>query len=216
MRANDLVRRHRDLWLALASALTATGVAIVALRAWRLDLHSPIVLEGDATQVIGYVQNMIETGSPSLSSRLGAPFGQQYQDFPLGTDNLNFGVMKLISLVTGDAVATVNVFYFLTFALVAVAAYWALRALGVGRPVCFVAAVVYALVPFHFMRGTGHLFLSAYFAVPLAAYILVSAVSGKPLFGLGRSREGSSKFVRWRPSSRSSTLAKVAVRSSFR
>jgi len=161
-------------------------VAIGALRLWHLDINVPIRIGGDSTQVLGYIQNMIESGTPFSGPRLNAPFGQQYGDFPLGADLLNFAMLRVISLVTNEAAATVTLFFLLTFPLVAITGYGALRGLGVARPVAYFAAVVYAVVPFHFLRGTGHLFLSSYFAVPIAVYLLTMTANGRALFGLGR------------------------------
>ena len=184
-RVGRFLGRHPDIWLALGAGATALAVAVVALRLWHADINVPIRIGGDSTQVLGYVQNVIESGTPMSGPRLNAPFGQQYLDFPLGPDLLNFAMLRLISLVASEAAATVTVFFLLTFPLVAMTAYWALRGLGIGRPVAYFAAVVYAVVPFHFLQGTGHLFLSSYFAVPIAVYLLTMTALGRPLFGLG-------------------------------
>jgi hypothetical protein len=76
----------------------------------------------------------------------------------------------------------VNLFYLLSFPLVALSAYLALRLLRISAPVATVCAVLYALLPFHFVRGPGHLFLSAYYAAPLGAYLVLAVATGAPLF----------------------------------
>lgn len=182
-RVGRFLGRHPDLWLALGAGATALAVAVVALRLWHADINVPIRIGGDSTQVLGYVQNMIESGTPMSGPRLNAPFGQQYLGFPLGPDLLNFAMLRVISLVAEGAVATVTFFFLLTFPLVALTAYWALRGLSVGRPVAYFAAVVYAVLPLHFLQGTGHLFLSSYFGVPIAVYLLVKTAQGRPIFG---------------------------------
>ena len=181
-RVGRFLGRHPDLWLALGAGATALAVAVVALRLWHAEINVPIRIGGDSTQVLGYVQNMIESGTPMSGPRLNAPFGQQYLDFPLGPDLLNFAMLRVISLVANEAAATVTLFFLLTFPLVAVTAYWVLRGLSIGRPVAYFAAVVYAVLPLHFLQGTGHLFLSSYFAVPIAAYLLVKTAQGRSLF----------------------------------
>ncbi len=176
-----------------------------------MDIYIPVRIGGDSTQVLGYVQNLIESGTPFGGPRLNAPFGQQYGDFPLGPDLLNFTLLRLISLVTNEAVPTVTLFFLLTFALVAATSYWSLRGLGVSRPVAYFGAVVYAVVPFHFFRGTGHLFLSAYYAVPLAAYVLVTLTNGRALFGLGAVHSGPHRRIRLRPVATHVVLAVVVA-----
>jgi hypothetical protein len=61
-----------------------------------------------------------------------------------------------------------------------------LRRLAIGREVALVIAVLYALLPYHFMRGESHLFLAAYYAVPLGAYLALCVFDGKGFtVGLG-------------------------------
>ena len=89
--------------------------------------------------------------------------------------------MKLLTVVTDSPGVVVNVFFLLTFPLVAASAYVVLRALGFARPVVAACAVVYALLPFHFLRGEGHLFLSAYYAVPVGAWLVLGVMGRVPL-----------------------------------
>jgi hypothetical protein len=174
-----------DIGLALLSCLGASVAGAITLRLWRADLSIPIRYGYDATQILGYVQNVIETGWYLNAPRLGAPFGQSYQDFPLGAENLHFLLIRVLAALTGDAPATVTLFYLLTFPLIALTAFWALRQLGVVGPVAVFGAIVYAVAPFHFLRSTGHLLLAAYYGVPLACFVLVKTLEGHPLFGLG-------------------------------
>jgi hypothetical protein len=187
-RAVLLLRRHSDFWLALAAGGTAAAIGYVAFKLWLLPLSVPLRIGADATLNLGWVENMLESGSPSIAPRLGFPFGLQLQDYPLGGDDLSFTLLRAFGVVSGSAIPSVTLFYLLTFPLIAIAAYWSLRSLTVSRPVAFVIAVVYAIVPFHFLRNTGHLFLSAYFGVPLACFLLAKTVSGRPLWGLGPNR----------------------------
>ena len=67
-----------------------------------------------------------------------------------------------------------------------------MRRLGVSGPVAVVASLLYAFLPYHFMRGQYHLLLAAYFAIPLVVLLMLRLCEGKPLFfGWG------SRGVRW-------------------
>ena len=200
-RAVRALRRHSDFWLALAAAATATAIGYVAFKLWLLPFSVPLRIGSDATLNLGWVQNMLESGSPSIAPRLGFPFGLQLQDYPLGGDDLSFTFLRAFGMLTGSTFTSVDLFYLLTFPLVAITAYWALRSLTVSRPVAFTIAVIYAVVPFHFLRNTGHLFLSAYFGVPLACFLLAKTLSGRPLWGLGLNR----------PSTRRARVAAIAA-----
>ena len=59
-----------------------------------------------------------------------------------------------------------------------------LRRLAVGPEVALVIAVLYALTPYHFMRGEVHLFLAAYYVVPIGAYLALSVLDGRARIGL--------------------------------
>ena len=180
------LRRHPDFWLAVAAMAMSTLVAVVVLRAWRIDLQVPLFMSGDANLNLGQVQNMIESGSPQIGPRLGAPFGQASFDFALGGDSLNFTLIKAMSLITGNAAGAITVYFLLTFPLIAATSYAAFRALGIGRPIALVGSIVYSIIPYHFEQGVDHVFLAAYFAVPLACYALFATINGRPLFGLGK------------------------------
>ena len=116
---------------------------------------------------------------------LGWPLGQQVYDLPQSLDNLNLLVLKVLGLVFGDVGTTINVFFVLTFAGVAVSAYLVLRALRVTGPTAFVVALLYTFLPYHFARGVPHLLLSAYWVVPLAVYVMLRVVSDRPPFTVG-------------------------------
>jgi phosphoglycerol transferase len=57
--------------------------------------------------------------------------------------------------------------------------------LAVGRDVALVVALLYTLLPYHFIRGETHLFLAAYYAVPVGAYLALSVLDGRVRVGLG-------------------------------
>ncbi len=100
----------------------------------------------------------------------------------------------MIGLVTNDAALTMNLFYLLTFPIVALSALLVLRRFGMSRTAAFVCAVLYTMLPYHFLRGEGNVFLSAYWAVPLGAYLTLVTLDGGALFAR---REGRRRLTRW-------------------
>jgi phosphoglycerol transferase len=172
--------------LAVVTALAATAVAILALRFWRLDLQVPLSYSSDSLLHLGYVQNMVDTGSYLDGPRLGAPFGQQHYDYPLGPDHAHLLILRILTAVTGDAPTSVNLFYLLTFPLAALTAVWALRRLRIPPLIALFGALVFTLLPYHFLRSTGHLFLAAIYTVPVSCYLVVATIEGRRFFGLGR------------------------------
>ena len=189
-RAAAWVRRHFGGIGALATVLLACVGAYLALELWRARLSVPFRYAqiDDTKFYFSLVKGMIEHGWYQHNPSLGAPFGQALYDFPQGGDNLNFLLIKAITAFAGSYALVTNLFFLLTFPLTALAAYHAFRRLRVGAAAATVCAVLFALLPFHFYRHESQVLLSAYFAVPLGAYLFLALFGDEPLFGRWASR----------------------------
>jgi phosphoglycerol transferase len=192
----------RAAWTSTSKRALALGAGLVALAAvvllvpvlelWDADLSVPFATVYSPAD--GYVftpdapfyQMLTKGGLDQVwfldNDLLGWPLGQQVHDLPQSLDNLNLLGLKVLGAVFGDVGTTVNVFFVLTFAAVAASAYLVLRALRVSAPSAFVVALLYAFLPYHFARGVPHLFLSAYWVVPIAVYLVLRVVSEEPPF----------------------------------
>jgi phosphoglycerol transferase len=187
-------RRLDALWCSSA-AIIALIAAAIDLKLWRASLHLPMAPSGsDSNFVIAIVKGMLEHGWIFSNPDIGAPFGTQFYDYPVGLGEvLHIAVMRMFGFVSDDPVAIVNVFYVLTYPLVAASAFAVLRALRFPRGISLVCAVLYALLPYHFLRGEVHLTLSAYYGVPLACWLILASMGHDELFrrrmnGQGRLR----------------------------
>jgi len=172
-------RLVQELVGGLGSASLALGGAGVVLQLWRAHLNVPISPNGDTMLSLLLVKNMQLTGWFQGTPQLGAPFGQDLTAFPASVgDFWHLATVKVLSMFLSPA-ASVNVFFVLGFPMIAVVAYACLRLLRVSRPFACVLGALYALLPYHFLRGEAHLFLSAYFAVPIACVLIVSIYTGR-------------------------------------
>lgn len=177
-----------------AAALIALVLGAIALQLWNADLHVPFSYDGDANQNQLIVKGVLDHGWYQSNPDLGAPFGQKLYDFPVVSgDNLTILFMKGLGLFTSDSALVMNLFFLLTFPLTALTCFACGRAVGLTRPTSLAVAVLYALAPYHFIRGEYHLFIAAYYAVPLSAYLVVTAMAGRGLVpwrlgGVGRAR----------------------------
>jgi phosphoglycerol transferase len=63
----------------------------------------------------------------------------------------------------------------------------------VSRPLSFVAALLFTFLPYHFLRGTSHLGLAAYFSVPIACLLTIVVWDDAPPFF--RVEDGRARFV---------------------
>jgi phosphoglycerol transferase len=191
----EVRRTRRTGRLALDAALVALaalGILAVVYRLWAADLgvpfeylpgdRAPYAFGPDAPFYLMIVKGAIDHGWFLDNPSLGYPFGQALHEFPQSLDNLNLLVLQVIGWVTGDAFVTVNVFFLLTFAGVSVSAFLVGIRLGLSRLAAATVALLFTFLPYHFARGTPHLLLSAYWLVPVAAYLLVRVVSPQPPF----------------------------------
>jgi hypothetical protein len=168
---------------------SATAVILSAAIAWfALDLgvfrwDVPLEYTGDGLAVAAHMKTVLETGWYESQAALGAPYGQVYHDYP-ASDNLHFAVAALLGLVLPSWGAVMNAHFLLGFPLAALASLWLLRRIGVTPVVATVLATLFAIAPYHFLRGEGHLFLSWYWVVPLGVGIVLAVLRREPLWGV--------------------------------
>lgn len=186
MTAVRLARGWADVATYAAAALVTSVLTFLALQLWRADLRVPLQYSGDALPVGAHFKTVIEEGWYEYQPRLGAPWGQNYHDFPTA-DNLHLVAAKLLALFTDDWALALNLYYLIGFPLAALAAVWFLRTCGVSRALSVSTAALFAIAPYHFIRSESHLWLSSYYAVPLALGLLVLILRGEPLFATGPS-----------------------------
>lgn len=159
----------------LASAALALVGATLVLRLWHARWGMPWQLSGDANLAMMTVRNMQHSGWFQASDLLNAPLGQDMRGYPSALGDLwNAVGLKVMSLGL-SAATTIDLAYLLSFATIAVSAYLCLRLLRVPFWLAVALGAVYSWLPYHFLRGIGHLYLSNYATIPIAC-ILVLAV----------------------------------------
>jgi phosphoglycerol transferase len=196
---------------AVAVGLLALVAAAWVMQLWRANLSSPFrYTELDDTKFyLMLIRSIIRHGSFEAGSSLGAPFGQQLADFPQGADNLNFLIIRGLTLFSSNPALIDNLFLLLTFPLTGATAFLAMRKLAVAPGPATVGAVLFALLPYHFYRGDSQLLLSAYYSVPLSAYLFLSIFLGDSRF---RRRDAPGhRALAWLSSRTLSTVLLCAV-----
>lgn len=188
----SLTEFQRDLIAAAVVTLTTVVVLVLVLQLWDADLRvpfvydtppgDPLVFSGDAPFYLMLVEGLIRHGSYLFNPSLAAPFGQELYDLVHGADNLQFGVLWVMGKTLRDAALVVNLYFLMSFVAVSVVAFYVYRRLSVSRWTAAVVAVLYSFLPYHFARGTAHLLLAAYFAVPLAGLLILRVLSDDPPF----------------------------------
>lgn len=160
----------RRAWPHVAIVAVATLlVLLLKLPLSRLDV--PYTFEGDALDKLAQIKTVAETGWLFHNDRLGYPFGYDRLDFPR-FDSLNYVVLGPLAALTSSGVA-MNVYYLAGFYLIAFAAFFCLRRLGLATLPALLSSLLYAFLPYHVIRGVAHLTNGAYFLVPPAMLVLI-------------------------------------------
>jgi phosphoglycerol transferase len=173
---------------ALVAAVVSMLVAALVLNVGEGHLSQPwnYASEGDTKFYLLLIKGILAHGSYQVNPSVGAPFGLQLYDFPQGGDNLSLLLVRALGLFSQNPAWVLNVFFLLTFALVAVSAFAALRLLGVSVAAAIVGACIFALLPYHFYRGESQVLLSAYYGVPLGALLFMRLWVAPGLFASRR------------------------------
>ena len=175
--------------------VVAMLAAVLVLRFWSAPLSVPYDYDGDAAFYLMEVQGLHEHGTYLTNPNLGYPYGQDTRDLPQGVDNLNWLVLRGLSIFGGPAVA-MNLFYLLTFGVIAGMAFAVLRLLRIRAVIAGVAALLYAFLPYHLLRRAQHLLLASYGFVPLAVLFALAVLSDRPpLFTGSRLRIGKREVL---------------------
>lgn len=143
-----------------------------------LDLRSetrmwPYAYQGDTMFYHLMAKSMTEGGWFLDVPRLGAPGALNLRDVPTSDNNLHALMLWFLARGTSQYPSALNNFFLLSFPLVFLSALVVMRHLSVGWAASVSASLLYTFAPFHFTRGEHHLFLSAYWPVPLAVLVMV-------------------------------------------
>lgn len=184
--------------------LAVAGIAwlwgAVLLRVWDMPKRLPFDTRSDATLISTMVKTMEERGWYLNQPRLGAPFGQQFYDFPHGGESFQLMAMKVLVTITGDWGLAINLYFFLGFGVLASVTFLVLRHLRFGPVVAGIAALVFTFMPYHFTHGEMHLWRSTYYSAPLAALLLVWATAWRERFLADPTKVGKGSLrgnLRW-------------------
>ncbi len=197
--------RTRPGWRRLG--LESLGVAAVAwawaalvFRIWDMPKRLPWDTRSDATLISSMVKTITERGWYLNQPRLGAPFGQQFYDFPHGGETFQLFIMKILTAITGDWGLAMNIYFFVGFGWLAVVTFLVLRHLRFSAPIAAVAALIYTFLPYHFIHGQMHLWRSTYYSAPLGALLLIWAGSWRERFLVDPAATGAGSLrgnLRW-------------------
>ena len=174
--------RRRSLLISCAGYLTAAALSSLFVACtfslWKADLSTPITHVGDAMLNQVWIKGVFEHGWYLHNPNLGAPAGMDMHDFPM-SDCWHFFLMKMLCYVLPNYVMVFNAYYLLGYPLAAVTALFLLRQSRVSYAPALLASLLFALLPYHFLRGQHHLLLTSYYVVPLSILVALWLYLGR-------------------------------------
>ena len=182
-RMKYIPRKDWKKTVGIYSGATFLSVAILTwvMQLWRADLAILFDYVGDALFYSIQVKGVIDHGWYLHNSSMGVPLGLNLYDFPLA-DNFHLLLIKVLSLWTRDFALLVNLFFLLTFPLTALTSVFVFRRFALPDSLAIVGGVLFAFLPYHFLRGEAHLFYATYYQVPLMVMVILWVCQREPLF----------------------------------
>lgn len=150
-------------------------ILIWALELEDKDLNVPFSYTIDAFGPLKEVKNLILGNGLYDMPQLAAPLG--------GTEELtikgfvwHFFLLKILTLFFDEAGMVINLYYLLGFLFTSITAFWVARKCKISNPVSIVVGIVYTLLPYHFYKGTFHIFYASYYLIPLACLVILNLI----------------------------------------
>jgi len=127
---------------------------------------------GDEMGVLASFKGVQENGWIYQNKFLSAPFGQITFDYP-SCDFFLALIVKILLIFTGNIFATYNIFFILTFLLASYTSFFIFNKYKISKLNSLAGSLLFSFSAYHLYRGQQHLFLSAYFLIPIIIDIVL-------------------------------------------
>jgi phosphoglycerol transferase len=173
-----MFKKTKTIGVYFLAAVLSVLLLVIIMRLWNSNPMISYGYEGDGLFNLEIIKGIIDNGWYLTNPKLGAPFGLDFHGYPLA-DFLNMAIIKGIGMVTRSWALTLNLFFICTFPLVTLTALFVLLKLRVNTVVAVVAALIYTYIPYHLLRGEGHLLLAAFYMVPILCWMALNMFEEK-------------------------------------
>jgi hypothetical protein len=170
------ILKNSDLKHVLAGLFVTALILIYLFRLWNVNLNHPFIYSGDGLLSLMSFQNMKESFWYLKSSHLGFPFQQNLHDFPAVADTTNLLFSRLLISLTGDISITFNIQYFFSYFSGFLGAYAGARLLRLAPVYAMCTGIIYTFLPFHYLHGASHLYLSSFWTIPLWLAVIAKEI----------------------------------------
>jgi phosphoglycerol transferase len=173
----------KNIFAYLLAPLLAVIAFFAYFQLWQFNLNEPIFsYSQDGLFYLFAVKLTMQEGWFFTSKFLGYPQLDgvfNLNDFPIQADSFNFLLIKFFAIFSNNAIFVVNCYFILTFALNSLAAFVAFRAFKINNLSAILLSILFAFLPYHFVRSSWHLFLSNYAVIPLLVICALWICQGK-------------------------------------
>ena len=156
----------------IIAGIGSSLILFFVLKLWNADLKAPFVYYYDGLFCLMLIKGMIDNGWFLHNTFIGMPSGLDIHDFPI-TDNFHLLFVKLISLFFPDPATAMNIYYLLTFPLTTMTSLFVFRYFKFSYATSILGSLLFTFLPYHLFRGEGHIFLSAYYLIPLMVMVIL-------------------------------------------
>ena len=153
-------------------------VLTIIMQLWRADIHIPFHYEGDSLQTGEWIKSIIDNGWYLENKYTGMPTGRYFHDFPM-SENIHYAIIKVITFFTDSYAVAINIFYILTFPLIVCTSFYVFRRFSISPFLSAIGAFLFSFLEYHYARNIPHLFLGAYYLVPLIIMVMLWLFSGE-------------------------------------
>src|SRR5215475_14513109 len=137
---------------AVAAGLLSPLLTFLVMHLWRFDLTVPAVYWGDALYVNVLVKALTEGAWNYHIARLGAPFGLDAVDYPVGC-TLDFAVIKILTAIVHNPFLSINLYWLLSITMAGAFAALFFRSLRISHLASASFGTLFAVTPFVFYRN---------------------------------------------------------------
>lgn len=168
-----ITKKYTEL-IAILIILIISGIAVyIFYDLGNADLKIPFsYYGGDGILLSYFVKTIKNTGWYLTNPFVGMPFGGNVFDFPVG-DTFHFFILKLLVLMFSDFGMAINIYFLLLFPITAIITFYVLRHFKISGLISTLSGLTYSFLSYRFLRGEMHLFLSAFYIVPLTVMLVL-------------------------------------------
>ncbi len=164
------------------------GILFIYMKLQNKDLTVPFEYSGDVMGVFSEIKNMTLGNSLFFNPNIAAPFGSNQALANKGY-LLHYFVIYIIGIFTKNSALILNLFYLISYGLVAITAYISFKLLKINSLIASLLAIIYSFLPYHFFRYEQHIYLGSYYTVPLACVVLVWMLLDEDVKGIKKIKE---------------------------